>query len=131
MTSWDSARAYFERPAVVHIATLLPDGAPHSVPVWAGFEGDALAFFTLEGSRKDENLQRDPRVAISVTDPEQPLSMAAVRGRAVRRLVGDEAQEVVDRIAEKYTGRPYDVRSGMAAFLIEPDRAWSQDYSGD
>ena len=43
-----------------HIATLLPDGAPHSVPVWAGWEGDLLVFITGPGSRKARNVARDP-----------------------------------------------------------------------
>jgi PPOX class probable F420-dependent enzyme len=129
MSSWESVRPYFERAAVVHVATLLPDGAPHSVPVWVGVEGDRLAFFMEEDSLKDRNLRRDPRVALSVTRPDQPLDMATVRGRAVERLTGDAAMEVVDRIAQAYTGGPYDIRSGMTVFLIEADRHWANDYS--
>jgi len=53
----------------------------------------------LTGSLKDRNLQRDPRVAVSVTGPRNPLDMATVRGRAVRRLTGDDALPIVDRIA--------------------------------
>ena len=113
----------------MHAATLLPDGAPHSVPVWVGVEGDRLAFFMEEDSLKDRNLRRDPRVALSVTRPDEPLDMATVRGRAVERLTGDAAMEVVDRIAQVYTGRPYDIRLGMTAFLIEADRHWANDYS--
>lgn len=130
MATWESTRPYFERAAVAHLATLLPDGAPHSVPVWVGVEGDGLAVFMIEGSRKDENLQRDPRVAISVTNPENPLDMASVRGVATRRLVGTEAMEVVDRIAVAYTGEQYEMRSGLAAFLIRPEKLQVQNYSG-
>lgn len=129
MSDWNDVRPYFDRPVVAHIATLLPDGAPHSVPVWVGVEGEELAVFMEEGSRKDRNLQRDPRIALSVTDPEEPLSMAEVRGRVARRLTGEAAQELVDRIALKYTGEPYDIRSGMAAFLIRPERFRARDYT--
>ena len=130
-TGWNDARPYFERPAVVHVATIRPDGAPHSVPVWIGLEGDLLALFMEEGSAKDEHLSRDPRIALSVTNPDQPLDRAIVRGRAVRRLDGPEAQVIVDRIAEKYTGGPYDVRSGLVVLLIEPETASAHDYSAD
>jgi PPOX class probable F420-dependent enzyme len=126
---WPNVRRYFETTAPVHIATLLPDGGPHVVPVWMGVEGEQLAFFTETGSRKDRSLQDDPRVAVSVTAPDQPLDMAFVRGRAVRRLEGDAAFEVVDRIAHLYTGAPYDVRSGMVVYLIEPEVSWANDYS--
>lgn len=124
-------RPYFERPAVVHVATLMPDGSPHSVPVWIGLEGDELAFFMTEGSRKDENLQRDPRIAFSVTDPDEPLSMAFVRGSIGRRVGGDEAQEIVDRISRKYSGKNYDVRSGLVVHLTAPATVWSHDYSDE
>lgn len=128
--SWDDVRGYFDRGAVVHVATLLPDGGPHTVPVWVGVEGDRLAFFTATDSRKDKNLRADPRVALSVTDPEKPLDMAFVRGRAVERIDGDAAMPIVDRIARLYTGKAYDIRSGMTAFLIEPEVCWSRDYTG-
>lgn len=124
-------RHYFESTAPAHIATLMPDGAPHVVPVWVGVEGDRLAFFSETGSRKDRNVQRDDRVAASVTAPDQPLDMAFVRGRAVERLEGDAAMEVVDRIARVYTGTDYDVRSGLVVFLVEPEVCWSHDYSAD
>jgi PPOX class probable F420-dependent enzyme len=131
MTDWDGARALFDRAAVAHVATLLRDGSPHSVPVWVGVEGDSLAFFMLDGSTKDRNLRRDPRVALSITDPDEPLRMAAVRGRAETRLEGDAAQRIVDRLAVKYTGKPYFQRSGNVAYLVTPESAWAQDYSGD
>jgi PPOX class probable F420-dependent enzyme len=129
MATWESTSHHFERAAVAHIATLLPDGAPHSVPVWVGVEGEHAAVFMIAGSRKDENLQRDPRVAISVTNPAEPLDMATLRGSAVRRLEGEEAMAVVDRISEKYTGGPYEEREGFVAFLIRPERSWSNDYT--
>ena len=65
-----------------HLATLLPNGAPHSVPVWVGMEGDRIALMTSPNSRKARNLERDPRVALSITDKARPLVMATVRGRA-------------------------------------------------
>lgn len=125
---WTDVRPYFERGALAHVATLMPDGAPHAVPVWVNVEADALAFFTLTDSRKDVNLQADPRVAFSVTHPDNPLDMAFVRGRVTRRVVGDEAMPIVDRIAQLYTGKPYDIRSGFTAFLVEPEVSWARDH---
>jgi len=131
MSSWQSVRPFFETTAVAHLATVMPDGSPHTVPVWVGVEGDALAVFSIAGHRKDRNIQADPRVALSVTRPEQPLASASVRGRVVSRLEGDEAMPIVDRISRLYTGEDYDLRDGLAAYLIEPESMWSRDYSGD
>jgi len=64
----DDVRALFDGPNYAHVATLMPDGGPHSVPVWIGVEADRIVFLTSPGSRKARNLERDARVAISVAD---------------------------------------------------------------
>ncbi|WP_166880496.1 TIGR03618 family F420-dependent PPOX class oxidoreductase [Salinibacterium sp. ZJ450] len=128
-TSWTDVRPYFERDAIAHVATLMLDGSPHSVPVWVGVEGDTLAFFMETGSQKDDNLIADPRVAFSVTNPQNPLDMAFVRGCAIARIDGEEALPIVDRIAERYTGEPYSRRSGIVVYLVKPERSWARDHS--
>ena len=82
-------RALFEAPNYAHLATILPGGAPHTVPVWAGIDDGKIAFLTSPNSRKARNLAADPRVAISVTDRNQPYAMALVRGRVTARLEGE------------------------------------------
>jgi nitroimidazol reductase NimA-like FMN-containing flavoprotein (pyridoxamine 5'-phosphate oxidase superfamily) len=53
----DDVRALFEGPNYAHLATVLPDGGPHSTPVWVVLEGDRIAFQTSPGSRKARNLR--------------------------------------------------------------------------
>ncbi len=67
----ENVRALLWRANFAHVATVLPSGAPHSVPVWIALEGDRIAFFTQAGSRKARNLAADPRVAISLVEPEK------------------------------------------------------------
>jgi PPOX class probable F420-dependent enzyme len=122
----DDVRVLFEGPNYAHVATVMPNGAPHSVPVWIGVEGDRLAFFTQPASRKARNLEHDGRVAISITDRENPYRMAQVRGRVAGMLEGDTALEVIDRLARRYTGKPFPMRSGIV-FLIEPERVQSME----
>jgi PPOX class probable F420-dependent enzyme len=124
----DQVRALFDGPNYAHVATVLPDGSPHSVPTWVAVEGDRIAFLTGPTSRKARNLERDPRVAISVTDHTNPFVMATVRGRVVERLEGDAAWEVIDRISHKYIGRPYPVREGRIVYLINPDHAGAHTF---
>lgn len=116
-------RRLLERPNYAHIATLLPDGAPHVVPVWMGLEGDNVAVLTGPGSRKARNIERDPRVAISLIDVANPFESALIRGRVVERVDGDRAWEIIDRISRKYTGQPYPLRTDRIILLIRPDRA--------
>jgi PPOX class probable F420-dependent enzyme len=117
----DDVRALFDGPNYAHLATVLPSGAPHSVPVWTAARGEHVLFFTQPQSRKARNLERDPRVAFSITDHEHPYRMAQVRGRVVETLHGDEALEIIDGLALKYTGEPFPMRSGIV-YLIEPER---------
>jgi PPOX class probable F420-dependent enzyme len=111
-------RALLDAPNIVHIATVLPDGGPHSVAIWAGAEGDRVAFFTQESSRKARNLERDARVAMSVVDRDNPYKTAWLRGRVATTLHGEPALEVIDRLSHKYTGGPFPMRSGVV-FLVE------------
>ena len=117
----DDVRALFEGPNYAHLATVLPSGAPHSVPVWTGIEGEHVVFFTQPQSRKARNLERDPRIAFSITDHEHPYRMAQVRGRVSGTVEGEAALEIIDRLAAKYTGGPFPMRSGVV-FLIEPEK---------
>jgi len=118
----DEVRELFERRNFGHLATTLPDGSPHTVPVWIGVEGDRVVFFTQPGSRKARNLARDPRVAISIVDGRNPYRGAHIRGRVAETVEGDDALEIIDRLAVKYTGDPFPMRSGIV-YVIDAERA--------
>lgn len=104
---------------IAHLATVLPDGAPHSVPLWIGTHGDHVVILTGPNSQKARNLRRDPRVAISLTPPDNPFQPVILRGRVVEWLAGDEGWEIVDRIARKYIGGPYSRDEERVIALIE------------
>jgi PPOX class probable F420-dependent enzyme len=106
----------------VHLATVLPDGAPHTIPVWAILEDGRIAFFTQSTSRKARNLAREPRVALSVVDAANPYRNAQIRGRVVERVEGEAALAVIDRISQYYIGAPFPMRSGTV-YWIEPERS--------
>ena len=105
-----------------HLATVLPDGSPHTTPVFVGTHDDQLIFFTGPRSRKARNLRRDPRVALSLTAPDNPFEPVIIRGRVVEWLEGDAAWEVVDRIAAKYIGAPYPRDEERVVAVVEPER---------
>jgi PPOX class probable F420-dependent enzyme len=111
-----------------HVATVMPDGSPHSVPVWVDLEGDRVAILTHPQSRKARNLKRDPRVAISITHRDNRNQMAQIRGRVTERMEGDPAWTIIDRMSHKYLGMPYPLRTDRVVFLIEPEHAWSLQF---
>jgi PPOX class probable F420-dependent enzyme len=115
-------RRIVETAVVGHLATLLPDGAPHSIPVWVDPEGEYIAIMTGPGSQKARNLRRDPRVALSLTPADNPFEPVIIRGRVEKWIEGDAAWEIVDRIATKYIGRPYSRDQVRVVGLIEVER---------
>jgi PPOX class probable F420-dependent enzyme len=123
MTMLDpDVRRVLDGTSLAHLATVLPDGAPHTVPVWIGTHGDHVAILTGPQSRKARNLRRDPRVALSLTAADNPYQPVIVRGRVVEWIEGEAAWEIVDRIATKYIGGPYSRDQERVVALIEPER---------
>lgn len=118
------ARALIDRPNFAHLATLMPDGSPQSVPVWVGREGDRLLVCTSEGSLKGRNTRRDPRVALSIVDFRDPYEEVQLRGRVVERRP-DPDLRIMDPVSHKYTGKPFPMRGreGRVALVIEVDKA--------
>lgn len=108
---------------IAHVATLLPDGAPHSVPMWIGTHAGQVVVMTGPDSKKARNLARDPRVAISLTPPDNPFSPIVLRGRVVEWLSGDEGWAVVDALADKYIHAPYDRTQERVVAVIALDHA--------
>jgi len=107
---------------LAHVATVLPDGGPHSVPVWVGTHQDHVVIMTGPGSQKARNLRRDPRVAISLTPADDPFSPVVLRGHVVTWLSGEERWAVVDAIAEKYIHAPYDRTQERVVGMIAVDQ---------
>jgi PPOX class probable F420-dependent enzyme len=94
----------FQKKSFAHLATLMPDGRPQSTPVWCDFDGTHVLFNTAAGRQKDKNLQRDGRVALSMTDPDNAYRYLEVRGRVVERT-SSGADEHIDKLAKKYMGK--------------------------
>jgi hypothetical protein len=118
-------RELFTGPNVAHVATVMPDGAPHVVPVWIDLEGGRPVFFKVVDSIGHRNLLREPRVAISVTAHDDPYRAGYVRGTVVERRDGLEAGAWLGAQALAYTGLPYpgQVPGPASLFVVELDRA--------
>jgi PPOX class probable F420-dependent enzyme len=117
----DDVREILDGTPVAHLASVLPDGAPHTVPLWIGTHGDHIAVFTGPDSRKARNLRRDPRVAISLTPADNPFQPVIIRGKVVEWVDGDAGWEIIDRISKKYTGGPYTRDQERHVALIQPE----------
>jgi PPOX class probable F420-dependent enzyme len=105
---------------VVHLATLRPDGAPQSRPLWTIVHEGDVVFFTQPSSPKARDVARDPRVALSVTDRTNSYRSAWLRGRVARVIEGDDALAIIDRISDAYIGKPFPMRSGNV-YVVEAE----------
>ena len=116
-------RALLEGANFVHLSTLMADGSPHATVVWGHTRGEQAIFFTNNPqSLKGRNIARDPRVAMSLIDRDNPYRTGMLRGTVVGTLTGDEADAIVDETSHKYMGRPFPLR-GNTVYLIEVARS--------
>ncbi len=115
----------FEKQTFAHLSTLLPDGSPHVTPVWIGYDVDAdrLLVNTERGRRKEKNIRNDPRVAISMTDPDNPYRMLSVQGE-VDETTTEGAREHIDQMAKRYMGEdeyPNPIQTERVMISIKPE----------
>jgi PPOX class probable F420-dependent enzyme len=99
----DEERAFLENPFVGVVTTLQRDGAPQSTVVWVDVDDEGISINTAHGRVKPRNLEHDPRVSLVVVDPQDPYRWFKVLGTG--RLVDEGADEQIDRLSKKYTGR--------------------------
>lgn len=88
---------------VAHVATIGPDGEPQVNPVWFEWDGTHVCISQTTGRQKYRNLQREPRIALSIVDPENPYRYLEVRGR-VAEMEDDSDNAFIDRQAQRYLG---------------------------
>jgi PPOX class probable F420-dependent enzyme len=90
--------------ALAHVATIGPKGEPQNNPVWFDWDGENLKFSQTKARQKYRNLNRDPRVALSIVDPENPYRYLEVRGEVVE-VEEDPDLKFINSMAKKYLGQ--------------------------
>lgn len=120
----------FSKRAFVHLATRMPDGSPQVSPVWVDMQDGRIVINSAKGRLKDRNMRADPRVALSVTDPDNPYSAVMIRGRVVK-ISEEGADEHIDKMAKKYLDQdkyPYRTPDEVRVlYHIEPERVGTTD----
>ncbi|MYS22681.1 PPOX class probable F420-dependent enzyme [Streptomyces sp. DvalAA-14] len=98
--------ALLNRPSPCFIATTMPDGSPQLTQTWVDTDGEHILINTVDTHRKVKNVERDPRVAVSIADPEDTSRYFSIRGR-VTSATTDGAADHIEHLAQKYLGGPY------------------------
>jgi PPOX class probable F420-dependent enzyme len=101
----EKVRVLADAQTYVTLATLRPDGSPRMTVLWVDRDGDDLLLSTVRGRAKERDIARDPRVGLMFLDQRDPYGYVEVRGTAV--LSEEGGRELIDGLAVKYTGEPY------------------------
>jgi PPOX class probable F420-dependent enzyme len=112
----EPARELLRRNVFAHVATVSESGWPQVTLVWVDEDEGHLMFNAALGRVKITNLTRDPRVVVTVQDPDQPVRYLRVTGRA--RLTTEGADEVIDRLSRKYSGQPFTHQEGQQRVTV-------------
>ncbi|WP_428340987.1 PPOX class F420-dependent oxidoreductase [Mycobacterium sp.] len=102
----DELMALLRAPSTCYLATLMPDGSPQLTQIWVDTDGDHIVINTVAGFQKLRNMERDPRVAVAVSDPANPIRFITVRGRVIGTTTSGGAEHI-ESLAQKYLRGPY------------------------
>ncbi|HST85511.1 MAG TPA: PPOX class F420-dependent oxidoreductase [Kineosporiaceae bacterium] len=116
LTLSDSTRELLDGRNYAVLATIQPDGSPHTSVMWVGRDGDDLLFSTVEGRRKHLNMVRDPRVSVTVIDSADPENYVELRGRVT--MTHDIDRQVDNALSHKYDGKDADEDPPGAVRLV-------------
>jgi len=117
-------RRLLDAPNFAAFTTLMPDGTPKVEPVWVGRDGNHILIATDSRGLKGRNVEGDKRVALSVTDFQNPYEQALIRGRVIETR-DDNDLTVLDALSQQYLGKPFPRRkwSSRVVYVIEADVA--------
>jgi PPOX class probable F420-dependent enzyme len=113
------------RPSTCFVATTMVDGSPQLTQTWVDTDGERVLINSVRGFLKVRNIERDPRVAVAVSDPDEPRRYFQVRGRVVD-VTTEGAADHIEKLSQKYLGGPYPWFGGRdqvrVIITIEPEK---------
>ena len=105
----EAAVAMLRKPNPAVITTLLRDGQPASVATWYLWDDGRVLVNMDEGRKRLEHMRNDPRVALDVLDESDWYTHVSITGH-VEEMCEDTGLADIDRLAQRYTGKPYPQR---------------------
>jgi PPOX class probable F420-dependent enzyme len=112
-----------DRPTFAHLATVRPDGSPQSSVMWFDWDGEKIRMTHTKGRQKFRNLADEPRVALSIADPDDQYRFLEVRG-TVESIEDDTADAAFYKALQKRYGQDYPIKDAAERVIltIRPDK---------
>ncbi|HEY7355657.1 MAG TPA: PPOX class F420-dependent oxidoreductase [Ktedonobacterales bacterium] len=111
---------FLQKRLVCFLATIMPDGSPQMTQTWVDTDGTHILINSVDGHQKVRNVQRDPRVTLSILDPAHWEHGTTIRGRVVE-ITTDGAAQHFKQLVQRYLGQeeyPYG-RPGQVRVLLK------------
>ncbi|HEY3920880.1 MAG TPA: PPOX class F420-dependent oxidoreductase [Gaiellaceae bacterium] len=126
----DAQRSFIrDNPYPAVVATIRPDGSPHSTVVWIDEDGGDLVFNTAEGRAKPRHLEANPHISVTVVDPNDQYKWVSVSGNAT--MSTDGAREHIDKLSNKYLGKDYPWYQGEQRLIVRIPAGKVDSYGFD
>ncbi len=106
-----------ERPTFAHFATVRPDGSPQSNVMWFAWDGERIRMTHTKSRQKYRNLGREPRVALSIADPDDPYRFLEVRGELERIEDDDETASFYRSLQRRYA-EEYEIKDAPERVIL-------------
>ena len=116
-------------PNFAAVTTLMPDGQPQTQLMWVDCDDQYLLVNTEVARRKFRNIERDPRITVTIWDRDDPYFYIETRGRVTATIGEPRARAHIDELCQRYLGHNYDpsfINSERVMLLITPERVVSR-----
>ena len=121
---------FLRRPNPAVVASLRPDGSPHTAATWYLWDRERILLNMDESRLRLGFLRRDPRVALTVLDEGSWYRDVSLLGEVVE-IYDDEGLSDIDRLALHYAGDPFRNReSHRVSAWLEPHSWHAWDDAG-
>ena len=113
-----------ERPLYASLGTTRPDGAPQVNPMWFVWDGEFIWFTHTSYRQKYKNIAHEPRVSVSIFDPDQPYRYVEIRG-VVDHIDLDPEAKLYQQLSERYQGTPVTPPDAAQRVAIAVKPTWA------
>ena len=120
----EGVRRLLERPILVALGTVRPDGAPQVNPMWFVWDGEFIWFTHTNSRQKYKNFAHEPRVSIAILDPEEKYGYVEIRG-VVDHIDPDPEAKLYQRLSERYDGTPVTPQDAADRVAVAVRPTWS------